>query len=300
LVDSIDGEQAGFIDKMNYSINMKKPDNIDVRELFPELFTELIELLSNLSAAEWNYATSSSDWSVKDIAAHLVDTNFRRISFQRDKLIPPKFGRQIENYKQLVEYLNYLNNAWVEISERFSPGLLIDLLNFLKIEIPKLYDSLDMNGEALFGVSWAGEDKSENWFDIAREYSENWYHQQQIREAVGKPLLTEEKWVHPLIDTFVRGLPNLYQNAFPDMIDATVFLHVENISNGTWILQKNNVWKLYVGVASGYSSKITLNADTAWRIFSKNISIEEAKRKIVVEGDRDLGFLILQLTAFIK
>ena len=195
---------------------MKKPDNIEVRHLFPELYSELIELLQNLSADEWNYSTSSSQWTVKDIVAHLLDTDLRRISFQRDNLIPPTYGKQIENDKQLVEYINYLNNTWVEVSKRLSPGVLIDLLGYIKIEMSKLLNSLNMNDEALFGVSWAGEKKSKSWFDIAREYTEKWYHQQQIREAVGKPLLSDEKWMGPLIDTYVRGLPYLYQKVFPE------------------------------------------------------------------------------------
>ena len=279
---------------------MKKPDNIEVRHLFPELYSALIELLQDLSADEWNYSTSSSKWTVKDIVAHLLDTDLRRISFQRDNLIPPTYGKQIENDKQLLEYINYLNNTWVEVSKRISPGVLIDLLGYIKIEMPKLLNSLNMNDEALFGVSWAGEKKSKCWFDIAREYTEKWYHQQQIREAVGKPLLSDEKWMCPLIDTYVRGLPYLYQKVFPNITNTIVLLIVEDISNGKWILEKKNSWKLFVGDTLDYSSKIVMNADTAWRMFEKNISKEEAKRRITVEGNVELGQAMLELTTNIK
>jgi hypothetical protein len=274
---------------------MKKPDKIEVRHLFPELYSELIELLQKLSADEWDYSTSSFKWTVKDIVAHLVDTDLRRISFQRDHLIPPTYGRQIGNDKQLGEYINYLNNTWVEVSKRLSPGVLIDLLNYIKIEMPKLLNSLNMNDEALFGVSWVGEKKSKSWFDIAREYTEKWYHQQQIREAVGKPLLSDEKWMCPLIDTYVRGLPYLYQKVFPDITNSIVLLVVDDISNGKWILKKNNSWKLFVGDTLDYSSKIVMNTDTAWRMFEKNISKEEAKQRITIIGDFDLGQVMLEL-----
>ena len=282
------------------NVKAKKPEIIEVRYLFPQLYSELIKLLQNLSPDEWNYPTSSSKWTVKDIVAHLIDTDLRRISFQRDHLTPPTSDKPIENNKQLVEYINNLNNSWVEISKRLSPGVLIDLLSYIKIEMPKMLNSLDMNGEALFAVSWAGEEKSKCWFDIAREYTEKWYHQQQIREALGKPLLSDEKWIYPLIDTLVRSLPYFYQNVFPDKINSIVLLVVKDISNGKWILKKNNAWELFVGETSDYSAKVVMNADTAWRLFSKNISKEEAKKRITVEGDIDLGQAILELITGIK
>ena len=279
---------------------MKTPAKIETRHLFPELYSELINLLQNLSADEWNYSTSSSRWTVKDIAAHLLDTDLRRISFQRDELVPPSNSMQIENNEQLVKYADYLNNTWVEASKRLSPGVLIDLLSYAKTEIPKLLNSLNMDDDALFGVSWAGEEKSKCWFDIAREYTEKWYHQQQIREAVGKPLLSDEKWMHPLIDTMVRSLPYHYQKNCPDKTSAAVLLVIKDISNGSWILQKNKSWELFIGSTSEYTSKIVMNADTAWRMFSKNISKEQAKQRIIIEGDKVLGEVILDLTTFIK
>ena len=33
----------------------------------------------------------------------------------------------------------------------------------------------------------AGEAVSANWFDVAREFTERWHHQQQIRLAIGGP-----------------------------------------------------------------------------------------------------------------
>ena len=279
---------------------MEKPSIIDVRRLFPELYSELILVLERLSSEEWNYSTSSSKWNVKDITAHLLDGDLRRLSFQRDGLIPQTPKNEIKNYNELVEYLNYLNNSWIEVSKRLSPRIIIDLLRYSGEEIPKLFNSLDLHDKALFGVNWAGEEESQNWFDIAREYTEKWYHQQQIREAVGESLLSEEKWTYPLIDTFIRGLPNTFQNLVSDKINSIVYIEIEDIPKARWYLLKDEHWKLYVGEPSNFTSKVVLNSDTAWRLFSKNISKEVAKKRISVEGDQNLGLLILELTAFIK
>ena len=64
-------------------------------------------------------------------------------------------------------------------------------------------------------VAWAGDKQSPNWFDIAREYTEKWLHQQHIREAVGQPVLDERRWLFPVLDTFMRALPHVYRDIPP-------------------------------------------------------------------------------------
>jgi hypothetical protein len=115
------------------------------------------------------------------------------------------------------------------------------------------------------------------------------------------PLLVEQKWIHPLIDTFVRGLvPTIYQKVFPDKNNISVILEVEDIPDGKWILKKKNSWELFVGEELDYTSKVVMNADTTWRMFTKNIDKEAAKKRINVYGDIELGQAILELTTIIK
>jgi len=59
-------------------------------------------------------------------------------------------------------------------------------------------------------VSWAGEEESANWFDTAREFTERWHHQQQIRLAVNKPGIVTREFYFPVLDCFMRALPYAY------------------------------------------------------------------------------------------
>lgn len=45
----------------------------------------LIELLTSLHSAEWDLPTIAPQWSVRDVAAHLLDTALRKLSIGRDK-----------------------------------------------------------------------------------------------------------------------------------------------------------------------------------------------------------------------
>jgi hypothetical protein len=50
------------------------------------------------------------------------------------------------------------------------------------------FASLDL--DSLGGpVSWAGPEAAPVWFGVAREYTERRHHQQQIRDATGRPPL---------------------------------------------------------------------------------------------------------------
>jgi hypothetical protein len=73
-------------------------------------------------------------------------------------------------------------------------------------------ESLPDDAPALFPVSWAGEDESEGWFDIGREFTELWHHQAQVRDAVGAPPLTHPRWLHAVLLIALRGLPHAYRD----------------------------------------------------------------------------------------
>jgi hypothetical protein len=91
----------------------------------------LIELLQFLTDKEWNAPTIAKLWTVKDIAAHLLDGNLRTLSSSRDKY----FGetqQNINTYNDLVAYLNQLNHSWTNAAKRLSPQVLINLLEITR------------------------------------------------------------------------------------------------------------------------------------------------------------------------
>ena len=77
---------------------------------------------------------------------------------------------------------------------------------------------LDPHGLAFFPVAWADESESESWFDIGREYTEQWHHQAQIRNAVGAPALLNRQWLHPVLGLSMNAFRRAFKNvqAEPD------------------------------------------------------------------------------------
>jgi hypothetical protein len=89
--------------------------------------------------------------------------------------------------------VNRLNQEGVTVYRRLSPTVLIDMMKMACEQSADFHESLDPFAPAAFNVSWAGEETSLNRFDMARELTERWHHQQQIRLATSRPgIMTPE------------------------------------------------------------------------------------------------------------
>ncbi len=184
------------------------------QHLFKPLDSKLIELLRSLSPDDWNRPTLAPLWTVKDITAHLLDGNLRTLSSRDNHRLKPDM--EINSYQDLVDYLNRLNADWVRAAKRLSPPVLTELLEITGKQYSAHMMNADPNIQAPVSVAWAGEKQSVNWFHIAREFTEKWHHQQQIREAVGRPGIMTKEFFFPVMDVFMRGLPHRYRDVPAD------------------------------------------------------------------------------------
>jgi hypothetical protein len=140
---------------------------------------------------------------VKDVALHLFGVDVGNLSLRRDGFSDPWWDGARDD---LVSSLNQWNETWVAVARRLSPRLLCELLRVTGEEVASYFFSLDP--AAIGGpVSWAGPDPAPVWLDIAREYTERWVHQQQIRDALGRQGLAEPRYLAPVLATFVHALP---------------------------------------------------------------------------------------------
>ncbi|GAA4307727.1 maleylpyruvate isomerase family mycothiol-dependent enzyme [Mucilaginibacter gynuensis] len=254
--------------------------------LFPVLDGLLIDLLKSLTDEEWRKPTIAKLWTVKDIAAHLLDGNLRVISSAHHYSGKPP--QNINSYRDLVNYLNHLNAVFVEAMDRVSPQQLISMLADTGEQYTAYFSSLDPFAPAQYAVSWAGEEQSVNWFHTAREYTEKWHHQQQIRHAVNKPGIITPELFYPCMDTFMRGIPYNYREVEADA-GTTVAITISTEAGGTWYLQKaSNNWQLIKQTATTHDASVTIDPDTAWQFFTKGITPVAAEGKAIVTGDFSL------------
>ena len=275
---------------------MKRPGEIAVVDRFAALRTQLLGVLADLSAKDWARPTAAPGWSVKDVAAHLLGGDVGILSRKRDGFCPP--GAGFQTYAELVELVDRLNREWVQAVRRMSPRLLRELLAVTGPEVEAYFLSLDVLalGEP---VSWAGPHPAPVWFDLAREFTERWHHQQQIRDATGKAPLYDPFFLAPVLETFVRALPHSFrQVSAPD--GTVVRLEISGGAGGVWFLVRvGEAWGLVLEAEGEASAEVVVPQDTAWRMFTKGVDWERARASAAIRGDADLALAIFKTVAVI-
>ncbi len=262
---------------------------IDTRPLFAPLHQELQMMLRTLAPEDWRRPTRAPRWQVGDIVAHLIDSAVRRLSIERDGHQGVAPDRIIAGNADLTAWLDHLNAEWVAASRRMSPRLSVEWLDVVGRQFVEHVGGADLQAPATFPVAWAGEAQSAMWFDIGREYTERWHHQQQIAEAVGAPLLAGKRWLHPVLDVSMRVLPFAYRDV---SAPPTTSVHVEitGEAGGHWTLVREPAtWRLFTGALDHATTHVRVDQDTAWRMFFKQRSRDQVLAAMGTGGRADLA-----------
>ncbi len=258
----------------------------DLRPLFPRERAALLDLLRSLSPDEWQLPTVCAGWSIHDVALHLLNGDMRFIAGRRDGYqsphgprVQPPYGRA-----EVTSLVDRLNNAWVDGARWMSPRQLIDQLERSGAEYSATMAALDMDAPGI-PVDWIQPGPAPVWMDVAREFTERWIHQQQIRDAAGRALLNDRWALYPVFDTFMLALPNALRE-----VDAPVGAHARLTIRGeagcTWIVRKGDGgWEFGSDRGAEPFATVSLDEDTAWRLYTKGIAREDALPRIERSGD---------------
>jgi uncharacterized protein (TIGR03083 family) len=257
----------------------------DTRHAFRPLSGEIVALLRALAPADWDRPTMARGWRVRHVAAHLVDTALRRLSFHRDQSTPPPPERAIAHDQDLVDFLNDLNATWVRAAQRLSPRVLTDCYARASTDLADFVETLSLDGPALFPVSWAGETRSALWLDIGREFTEVWHHASQIREAVGAGPFKDPRWLRAVLEIALHAVPHAYRGV-PGREGAAVAIAITGRLPGTWTLHyRGGAWEIEEGQPVEPVATATISDEVAWRLFFNALSVQEAESQIRLDGD---------------
>jgi uncharacterized protein (TIGR03083 family) len=232
---------------------------LDVRPLLTEERAELLELLRGITDEDWLISTQAVGWRVKDIALHLLDDDLGWLSRDRDGDTSGLLDMS-GVYADFVTALDRKSQSWVDGAHGLSRRVICDLLEWSGREVDRYHASIDMLAPR--AVIWAGHDPVPAWFDLARDLTERWVHQQQIRIAVGAEGHHAEKYLAVVIRTFIWAFPNQYEPVAE--VGTQVALDIGDV--GAWTLTRaDDGWEMDEGSCSSPTARVRMSADAAWR-----------------------------------
>src|SRR5581483_3384648 len=199
----------------------------------------------------------------------------------------------------LPEFIHRINDEWVRASARMSPAMLVALLGTTTTEVLSFWDcaALDEYGEP---VTWAGPDPAPVWLDCARDFTEYWVHQEQIRDATGRhaPRVPDE--LHAVLDTFLRAVPHTLHGLSRDT-GAGLAVRVEGPGGGRWCWRSvGDAWSPAAHEPERTTEVRFDDADPLWRLCTRMVTPTEAARRAVVTGDGELARRMLQIVSIIR
>jgi hypothetical protein len=257
--------------------------------LFEPLARELVALLRRLRPREWLLTTPAGAWTVRDVAAHLLDGDLRRISAERDGHAAPPPADGIPDGAALVKFLDTLNAEWVAVSGRLSTGVITNLLEWSGPVVAHLMIEADPHAPAIFPVAWAGQADSPRWLDIGREYTERWHHQDQIREAVGAPPLDDPAWLRPAIDVSLFAIPPAYAHLTAPA-GTTVVLETDEPAGAAWsIASEGGRWRVAAGDTRRADCRLRTSALLLARLLLHRLPADAIHAAFDVTGDAALA-----------
>jgi len=271
----------------------------DTRPYFRPVARELVALLRGLPDTAWERPTVAGGWRVRDVVAHILDGTLRRVSFHRDRHPPPAPEPPPRGEREFVAFINGLNGQWVEAARRLSPRVMTEMYELASRALADFVEALPADAPALFPVSWAGEASSEGWFDIGREFTEQWHHQAQVRDAVGAPPLGDPRWLHAVLLIALRGLPHAYRDA-PAATGKSLAIEVTGAAGGVWTLRRDeDRFRLWAGQEEGESARVTMSDDSAWRLLFNALPPGSADALVSRSGEPALSAPLLRARSVI-
>jgi uncharacterized protein (TIGR03083 family) len=275
-------------------------DVIDTTGLFNGERAALLELLRSLGDKEWWLPTDCGDWTVHDVALHLIGVDVNVLAGDRDAFRNPPSVEvpDLANWDTLVAYINARNQIWVDAHLRVSPRLTCELLETTGRLLDAYWPTIDLTAIGN-PVSWAGPELAPVWVHIAREYTERWTHQQHIRDATNRPGMTDPEWLHPVLDTFMLALPHTLRQV-PATAGIAVEAHVTGPAGGRWWAERSgDAWILTKQRPNTVMATVTVDQDTAWRLFTRGIQPSQARARVEIVGDPALGNSVLDMISII-
>ena len=262
-------------------------------EALREVWVSLDDLLSRLSDDEWHTPTTLAGWDVQDNVAHIIGTE-QMLNGVPAPAIEIDRGTRVHVRNDIGEF----NEKWVESIRPMDPSLVLTRFGEITAERLDVLDALTQDEWDAETFTPAGKDTFGRFMQI--RVFDCWLHEQDIRDAVGKPGDESGLAVEVTLDEMTNALGFVVgKKAGGQPGDRVTFaltdggavvreIHVEVTERAMVVdrlhLPATLVLKMPVGVMT--------------RRCAGRVGPDDLLDHIEIDGDRDLATRILQNQAY--
>ncbi len=97
-----------------------------------------------------------------------------------------------------------------------------------------------------------------------------------------------------MLDTFLRGAPRAFRHVQAEE-GASVAIHITGPAGGEWsLVRSGSGWLLFTGSDPQVLSRVQLDQDLAWQLFTRGLSPQDALPLVRISGRASLGRQVLE------
>ena len=251
----------------------------------------LAELLGELSEAEWLTPTALPGWSVKDVAAHVVGTELT-LTGQAS----PPLADAARAQSHIRNDIGAINEAWVE-SFRIRSGS--DVVDELRSVTARRRGELEeMTQEAFDADSWtpAGPGSYGRFMQI-RVY-DCWIHEQDIRDALGRPGHQSGPCAEQSLDEVARALGYIVGKKAGAPQGASVTIELDGPTRRNLHVTVDGRAAVVPSLAGPATTVVRMPFRLFMAMASGRVPADPAAGEVVINGDAGLGARVVSSLNF--
>lgn len=257
----------------------------DVAALLARERGALMATLHRLQPADWDRRTPCPGWRVKDLVSHLWSTDLHVLARLRDgHRAPDDVAGEAPSRAVVTAAVDEHNERWVAATHGLSPRVLVDRLQESGPQVTTVFRVGDLRAPAE-RVAWVGTRPQPLWFCGARELTERFVHQQQIRTSVGQRAFDDEEVLAAVVDTFSHAFPAALAGVHAEPGTAVGVVVEDAALTRRWTFTRSpGGWIGSDGVSSDVAALLRTDADAFWRLLSGNLSRTDQVHRVELVG----------------
>jgi uncharacterized protein (TIGR03083 family) len=249
------------------------------------------ELLTSLGPEHWAMPTALPGWSVHDNVSHMVGTECSLAGQE-----PPPGDAGVRDAPHVRNDIGAANERWVAGLRGESPEAMID--RFRVITAARLAALEKMSQEEFDAPSWTPAGPGTYGRFMRIRLFDCWMHEQDIRDAVGKPGNGDGQCAAIALSEVGDALGYIVgkRAAAPD--GATVTIELTGPERVTWHVQVDGRARLVDALPAPPTARLRMTSQLFSRLAGGRVSVAGRLPDITIDGDQELGTRVAHALPF--